>query len=301
MAQVKNGTYYLGRVIKHGLLNNEKLIEAILKPKPMTAWGFDWTFINAQQGKINNVDFIYAKLCKYSPDAEVMVIDPEKGEEIKQDEPNLLIAASPFVYIPEFSGICFLRVSNSIEPKTFMKKFATLAKSKYGNFFVECEVEPISDLRSFAIKLSKLEGIFNISATVSPPNPLFGPLWEDLKGYLEMRCTDRMKIQEESTGDNTISTNLPELVKNASEQTPETPFIQQEVAIGDAAILMAADGYGSGYVRGRQKGEIVVIKTSETIKNFSFLKETKPEDLFRKAYEILKKIKEDRHMKHDKK
>jgi len=301
MAQFKNGTYYLGRVIKLGMLNHEKVIEAILKPKPITTRGFDWTFINAQSGNINNVDFIYAKLCKYSPDAEVMVIDPEKGEEIKQDEPNLRIASSPFVYIPEFSGISFLRVSNNIEPKTFMEKFAALAKNKYGNFFVDCEVQPIADLRSFAMKLSKLEGIFNIYATISPPNPLFGPLWEDLKQYLESRCTDRMKIQEESAGDNTISTNLPELVKSASEQTLEKPFVPQKVDIGDAAILMAADGYGSGYVRGRQKGETVVIKTSETIKNFSFLKEAKPEDLFRKAYEIFKKIKEDRHMKHDKK
>ena len=301
MAQFKNGTYYLGRVIKHGLLNHEKLIEAILKPKPITAWGFDWTFINAQQGKINNVDFIYAKLCKYSPDAEVMVIDPEKGQERKQDEPNLRIAISPFVYIPEFSGISFLRVSNNIEPKTFMKRFAAIAKNKYGNFFVDCAVEPISDLRSFAIKLSKLEGIFNISATISPPNPLFGPLWKDLKGYLEARCTDRMKIQEESTGDNVISTNLPKLVKSASEQTQEKPFVPKKIDIGDAAILMAADGYGSGCVKGKQKGEIIVIKTSETIKNFSFLKEATPEDLFRKTYEIFMKIKEDRHMKHDKK
>lgn len=299
MSQFKNGTYYLGRVIKHGMLNHEKIIDAILKPKPITAWGFDWSFINAQRGKINNVDFIYAKLCKYSPDGEVMVIDPEKGEEIKQDEPNLRIASSPFVYIPEYSGLSFLRVSSKIEPKTFMKKFAALAKNKYGNFFVDCEVEPISDLRSFAIKLSKLEGIFNISATISPPNPLFGPLWEDLKGYLETRCTDRMKIQEESAGDSTISTNLPELVKKASEQTPEKPFVPQKVDIGDAAILMAADGYGAGYVRGRQKGETVVIKTSETIKNFSFHKEPEPEDLFRKAFEIFKKITEDRHMKHN--
>ena len=301
MAQIKNGTYYLGRVIKHGVLTHEKLIEAILKPKPITSWGFDWTFINAQKGNVDNKDFIYAKLCKYSPDAEVMVIDPEKGEELKQDEPNLRIASSPFIYIPDFSGISFLRISNNIEPKTFMKRFAALAKNKYGNFFVDCEVEPISDLRSFAIKLSKLEGIFNISASIFPPNPLFGPLWEDLKNYLEARRTDRMKIQEESGGNKSISTNLPRLVKNASEQTPERPFVPDKVDIGDAAILMAADGYGSGYVRGRQKGETVVIKTSETIKNFSFLKEPKPKELFRKAYAILKKIKEDRHMKHGEK
>jgi len=297
---INNGTYYLGRVIKVGTLDHERLIKAILNPKPISAWGFDWSFISAQQGKIDGVDFVYAKLCKYSPDAEVMIVVPEKGEEKSQEEPNLRIASSPFIYIPEFSGIAFLKVSNHIEPHTFMKRFATLVKNKYDNFFVDCTIEAISDLRTFAIKLSKLDSIINISATVSPPNPLFGHLWEDLKKYLEARRTDRMKIQEECVGDKSISTNLPSLVENASEQTLEKPYMPNEVDIGDAAILMAADGYGTGYVKGRQQGEIVVIRTSETIKNFSFSKEAAPEDLFRKVYDILNRINEDRHMTHNK-
>lgn len=294
-----NGTYYLGRVIKIGTLDHEKLIKAILNPKPILAWGFAWSFISAQKGTIDGVDFVYAKLCKYSPDAEVMIVVPEKGEEKSQEEPNLRIASSPFIYIPEFSGIAFLRVSTHVEPHTFMKRFATLVKNKYDNFFVDCKIEAISDLRTFAIKLSKLESIVNISATISPPNPLFGHLWEDLKKYLDARRTDKMKIQEESFGDKSISTNLPSLIENISEHTSEKPFMPSKVDIGDAAILMAADGYGTGYVKGRQQGEMVVIKTSETIKNFSFSKEAVPEDLFRKVYDILNKINEDRHMKHN--
>jgi len=278
------------------MLDDEKLINAILNPKPITARNFDWTFINAQRLNIEGFSFIYAKLCKYSPDAEVTVIDPVKGEAIMQEEPNLSIASSPFVYIPEYSGISFLRVANHIEPKIFMNRFKSLVKNKYDDFFVDCKIEPISDLRSFAMKLSKLESIFKISVSISPPNPLFGPLWKDLEEYLEKRGTDMMKIQEESTGDKAISTKLPALVQSASEQTKEKPFEIPKVDIGDAAILMAADGYGSGYVAGRENGEKVVIRTSETIKNFSYFSEAKPKDLWRKAYEILTKIKQDRHM-----
>lgn len=299
MPRFKNGTYYLGRVIKLGVLDNEKLMDAILYPRPITAWEHAWTFINSEKVQNDNREFVYAKLTKYSPDAEVFVVDPDKGKEIRQDEPNLSIASSPFVYIPEFSGIAFLRVSNHIEPKTFMKRFSSLIKNKYHSFFVECDVGPISDLRSFAIKLSKLDGIYNISATISPPNPLFGPLWEDLKIYLQKRRAGKMKIQEESGDDHTIATKLPSLVKDISEQSAIESFLPQKVDIGDAAILMAADGYGSGYIKGKQRGEFVTIKTSETIKNFSYLKDAKPDDLFKKAYEILKKIKDDRHMKHD--
>ncbi len=257
MPKNSKGTYYLGRAIKHGILDHEKITEAIIKPKPITAWNYDWTFINAHKGKIDGTDYIYAKMCKYSPKAEVTVIDPEKSEEIIKDEPNLHKATSSFVYIPEFSGLAFLRVSSDIEPTTFMKRFSALINNKYGNFFVKCEVEPIADLRTFSLKLSKLERIFNISAAVSPPNPLFGPLWKDLKEYLEMRSTDKLKINEESGGDKSIATKLPELVKGVSEQTEEKPFLPNHVDIGDAAILMAADGYGSGFVKGTKGGETV--------------------------------------------
>lgn len=299
MSRFKNGTYYLGRVIKFGNLDNDKIIDSILFPRPIKAWGHAWTFIDSEKLVFDNHEFVYAKLIKYSPDAEVFVVDPVKGKEIKQDEPNLSIASSPFVYIPEFSGVAFLRVSGQIEAKTFMKRFGKLVENKYDSFFMECEVEPISDLRSFAIKLSKLEGIYTISATVSPPNPLFGPLWKDLKVYLEQRRTDRMRIQEESSDEHTIKTNLPSIVKDISEQKSIDDIFDQKVDLGDAAILMAADGYGTGFIKGRREGEYVTIKTSETIKNFSFLKDAKPVDLFQKAYEILKKIKDDRHMQHN--
>ena len=299
MSRFKHGTYYLGRVIKFGNLDTEKLIDAILFPRPIRAYGHAWTFIDSEKFAFNNSEFVYAKLIKYSPDAEVFVVDPEKGKEVRQDEPNLSIASSPFVYIPEFSGIAFLRVSNHIEAKTFMKRFGKLIENKYDSFFMECEVEPISDLRSFAIKLSKLDGIYNLSATVFPPNPLFGPLWRDLKVYLENRRTDKMKIQEESMDEHIIKTNLPTLVKSISEQTASDALFDQKVGIGDAAILMAVDGYGTGFIKGKREGEYVTIKTSETIKNFSFLKEAIPIDLFKKAYELLKEIKDDRHMEHD--
>ncbi|MBW1650032.1 MAG: hypothetical protein JRJ44_05060 [Deltaproteobacteria bacterium] len=301
MVQPKNGTYYLGRIIKAGRLNHEKLIQAILNPIPITFRNFAWSFINIQQKNINNIHFIYAKSCKYSPDTKVMVIDPEKGEELSQEEPNLSIASSPFVYIPEFSGIAFLRIPENIEPKTFMARFAALVKNKYDNFFINCKIEPIAGLRTFAMKLANLENILKISASISPPNPLFNPLWESSKKYLETRGINRMKIEEESAQDKNISTNLPLLVKKVAEQTPNNPIIEQKYPIGDAAILMAADGYGNGYVVGRQKEKTITIKTSETMKNFSFLKKAKPEALGDKAYKILKKIKEDRHMKHSEK
>lgn len=287
----------MGRVIKLGVLNNDKLIQAILRPTPFQKGNHSWTIIDAKEYKDNLRHFIYGRLSKYYPDAEVYVVDPNKGEEIKQQEPNLSIASSPFIYLPEHSGIVFLRVPIHIEPPTFIDRFSRIIKGTYGNFFVECDIKPISDLQTFAVKLSRLEGIYQISANVSPPNPLFGPLWAPLKQYLEMRRTEKFTIQENSGGE-PIATDLPHHVTMASEQTPDKPYNPPSIPIGDAAILMAADGYGTGFVRGKQNGEFVVIRTSETMKNFSFVKVPEPEELFEKANNIFTNIKEDRHMQH---
>lgn len=193
-------------------------------------------------------------------------------EELTQEEPNLGIASSPFVYIPEHSGIAFLRVPSGIEPTTFMDRFPKIINNTYGNFFVDCSIKAISDLQTFASKLARLSGVYKISAKVSPPNPIFGPLWVSLKEYLADRRTNKLTIQEDSVIGEYLNTDLPDHIMSVVEQTEEKPYSPPPLPIGDAAILMAADGYGSGFVKGKQQEEIVVIRTSETIKNFSFTK-----------------------------
>ena len=292
------GTYYLGRIIKKYKFDQDKLIEGILSPKPYHQKHYSWTIIDSQKFESSDGPFFYGRLSKYKPDAEVKIIDPMKREELNQLEPNLSIASSPFVYLPNYSGIAFLRVPQKIEPHIFLKVFPIIIQNTHNDLFPQCEIEAISDLQSFAIKLSKLEGISEISATVKPPNPLFSPLWSSLKKYLEERQTDKMTIQEVSENNHFINTILPTHVKKTAEQTKENKYEPEPLPIGDAAVLMAADGYGSGYVKGSQNGEFRTIKTSETIKNFNFLKLPEPNKLYEKARQLFIKIQTDRHMKH---
>lgn len=157
----------------------------------------------------------------------------------------------------------------------------------------------VSDLRSFSIKLSRLDGIYSLSAQVSPPNPLFGHLWRPLKEYLDARNTDRMRLHEESIEDGPLITSLPEHVSAAATQDEEHAYEpDEELPIGDAAILMAADGYGTGSVRGKDDGEWVTIKTSETVRNFTFNKDPVPQDLYETALKIFTDIEKKRHMRH---
>ncbi|MFL0867202.1 hypothetical protein [Vibrio parahaemolyticus] len=69
-------------------------------------------------------------------------------------------------------------------------------------------------------------------------------------------------------------------------------------AIGDAAILMAADGYGRGKVVGIEKGDEVVVKTSDTQKSFLHAKEPIPDELAIKTKVEFDKITKERDMGH---
>jgi hypothetical protein len=296
---VRNGIYYVGRVLKLGLLDQSMLINAILKPTPIEIRGNKWTIIDSQEYAQGGHHFVYGKLSKYSPDGEVTIIDEVNRQQIQQSEPNLLVASSPFVYIPDHSGIAFLNVYSHIEQKTFIDRFSKIIEESHNGFFVDCDIEMISDLKSFAAKLCALDRIYQINSKISPPNPLFGPLWSSLKDYLIERNTDRMTIIENAAKSQSIETDLPNIVQLAADQEHNKEyFTVEEIPIGDAAILMASDGYGSGTVRGMKEGESVTIKTSETAKNFSFTKNPDSYELYEKVLRIFEKIKNDRHMQH---
>lgn len=294
-----NGTYYIGRVLKLGELNQSSLIKAIKNPEQILYRGNAWTFIDIEEYQKGNDHYIFGKLSKFSPNGEVTLVDTVSRSEIIQEEPNLKLASSPFIYIPEHSGIAFLNVSSQIEQKMFIKRFCEIIKFTHGEIFIDCDIKLISDLKSFAKRLLSLDVIYQINAKISPPNPLFSPLWAPLERYLRERNTDKMTIVEDAPESKELVTNLPSLVEQASEQTENSQFIpENEIHIGDAAILMAADGYGKGNIRGKRDGDVVVLNTSDTAANFNFSKEPEPYELYLKSLDILESVKKNRHMEH---
>lgn len=293
----RKGTYYVGRVKLHSLLSHEKLFEALRYPVSVRHRGSAWTFLDVIETQQTGIHYFFARLSKYSPDAEVGVVDETTRSERKRVAPNLLVASSPFVYIPSHSGIVFLNVSGQIEVRTFIKRFCEIIEMAHEKFFVECNIELISNLKTFSEKLSALQGIYQLNARVSPPNPLFSPLWRQLERYLHDRNTNRLTIVEDAPDSGILETNLAELVEAVSRQTEAVPFVPElEIPVGDAAILMAADGYGNGTVKGRLNNESVVIKTSEAALNFLFDKIPEPKELYLHAKEIFERIEVQRHM-----
>lgn len=293
---MRRGRYYLGRVIKLGMLDQVKLMNAISEATAITVGQSRWTITNVIDRRSADLPFIFGKLAKFSVDGHVIVVDTSTKSEVDALTHNLLIASAPFVYLPKYSGLAYMHAWNGVESDVFPLRFKSIIERTYENFFVGCNVEPIADYRAFSRKLDGLNRITELSAKVHPPNPLFGRLWGSLNEYIKNRNASEVTVretQEQGRGLNTSIKILMTSILNNHEYEPNN-----EVAIADAAVLMAADGFGSGRVVGEQDGEEVVIRTSDTQKSFLFSKEPTPEDLAQEAAKHFQRVNIERDMRH---
>lgn len=294
--------YYLSRVTKFGDLDDSKIIAAITSATSIARNTFHYTFIDAQT-KGNPPTYIFGRLAKYEPRAEVDVVETTLHEQAHRNVPNLLVAASPFVYIPEFSAIAYQHIWDRLEKEHFEKYFADLIVEKYGRFFVECSVQPIADLRAFVVRLSKLDSITRIRAEVVPPNPLFGPVWRQLRDYLHDRNLKEVAIKEQAQEGQRIQTNIPEaatalLKEDVSAREAVRLLDSPTGGITDAAVFMAADGYGKASIDGLQEGKRVTVRSRDTHRSFRFDRNPEPFDLFTAARAELERINLERGLSH---
>lgn len=292
---MKRGRYYLGRVVKINL-DQKKLMDAITKAPTVNIGKFDWTITDVEDHRGDELPYVFGRLFKYAKDGHAKVIDEENRSQIEVDVPNLVEASSPFVYLPECSGIVFLQVWNGIQEDVFPRRFKSIIEAAFDNFLIACDIEPVSDYRAFTTRLKKLDKFIEFSATVHPPNPLFGRLWGSLHEYIEMRNTSEVTVQEKASKSTGIKSNIIEHMDQILESSDYEP--NEVPAIGDAALLMAADGYGRGRVTGVEGENEVTIKTSDTQKNFSYYKDPVPIDLANKARKLFDAVSKERDMSH---
>jgi hypothetical protein len=291
--------FYVGRVIKTGFDNNE-FIETLANSKPFYYNEIVWSIIEVEQLTIDNSVFIKGELSKAKPDAKVTVLNTELSKKEEKEEPRLVQGISEFVYIPEYSGIAFRSIPNQIEPKTFIKIFAKIIENSLGNFFVECEIKMLDDLKSFYDRLSMMDHIETIKARVKPPNPLFGKLWESLKKYLLERKLDELQLKEiaKKKGINTKIKELIRLILDGDEIKIEEYISKNQISVTDLALLMSLDGYGDGRLDGKQGQKYFFIKTHEKIVHFSLPTEHDFSSIYNEAVFVLKEISDERYMEH---
>ena len=293
---MKRGRYYLARVIKLGDLNQQLLLNAIVKAPVVPVGQFEWTITDVIDQRSSPSPFVFGNLTKYTKDGTVKIVDEPAKQQVQAIAPNLLEASAPFVYLPEFSGLAFLHVWNGIQEDVFPRRFKAIIEAAYDNFFVDCTIEPVTDYRAFLDKLSSLDKITELSAKVHPPNPLFGRLWGSLDKYVKRRRASEVSVRETSAVGNGLSTELINLLRSILENADYQPGVEPDIT--DAAMLMAADGYGSGKAIGMD-GEIeVVVRTNESQKSFLFEKEPSPEMLATVAKVQFESVSVERDMRH---
>lgn len=297
----KQARYYLGRVLKRSEMTAGKLATAVREPVTVEYRGTRYSFIDFEAiGTPAEAAGFYAKLVKYKQQGAVTVVHEELHASKSAEVANLIDAASPFVYVPQFSGIAYRHIWNALPSDQFERVFKELVERKYDKFFIGCDVEPITDFRTFVARLSRLERITELQASVVPPNPLFGPCWESLAEYLRQRRLEEVHIKEQATAG--IRTQLKEIaeaaLRDAAADTWQQLMEPLLDGVGDAALLMAADGYGRGRVRGLEHGKEVVVRTSENQKSFLFDSDPNPGRLLEYAYDQLKRNAEEQGLKH---
>jgi hypothetical protein len=284
------------RVIKLGELDQAKLLDAIVKAPVVALGQFEWTITDVVDRRDAIAPFVFGNLAKYSKDGRVKIVDEPAKQQLQARAPNLLEASAPFVYLPEFSGLTFLHVWNGIQEDVFPRRFKAIIEAAYGNFFVNCTIEPVTDYRAFLEKLTSLDKISELSARVHPPNPLFGRLWGSLDKYVKRRQADEVSVRETTEKPNGLSTQLIVLIQNILENPNYVP--ESEPDITDAAMLMAADGYGSGKAIGTEGEHDVIVRTSESQKSFLFDKEPRAEMLATVARAQFERVNHERDTKH---
>jgi len=293
--------FYLGRVIKLGEMSSERLMRIVQSAPVIPIKGTRYTFTDFKLfGPVDNPNGIFARLAKYRPEGSVAVVRPEIHQVGTELVPDLLEASSEFVYLPAFSGIAYRHVWNVLQKETFERVFSELVSLSDQAFFARCEIQPIADLRTFVTRLARLDRITMLSASVNPPNPLFGPCWKSLFEYIKKRGLSELTIKEE--GDKGIDTKIPEIAAAMADSGPAghadsmmEPLLD---GVGDAALLMAADGYGRAKVGGTEDGRLVTFKTSDNQKSFQMPVDVVPEELFREAFRYLEEISRDRYLEH---
>jgi len=114
--RIRKGRYFLSRVVKINL-SQENLIDAICNPAIIKVGKYNWTITDMIDKRDDeSLPFIYGRLVKYADDTQD-VVDEYNHTQDQSMTANLVKASSPFVYLPRFSGLCFLHVYNGIESK----------------------------------------------------------------------------------------------------------------------------------------------------------------------------------------
>lgn len=283
-------TYFISRMTKAADVDWSQITQAILSLSVISSDNYKYTIINISEIEPG---IFYGEFAKYEGISESEIIDEVNKRSRTERSENKAIAISPFIYWPSQAAICYQHVWNHIREEDFREYFQYLvAQIIAASGF---EIYPVTNEKEFFLKLLKFKQIFEIEATVVPPNPLFGPIWEDLKEYLKRRKVRKVKHKESAERGQSLETRIIEIAKSAISNKIN---LITSSDFGDKAIFMAMDGYGSATIKGFDGKRVVVLRTLDKQESFKFDKTPNPNDLGDRFTEIYMEISKNREWRH---
>jgi hypothetical protein len=294
----QNATYFISRLNKVGELSLQDVIDALDNRIVVTSRECSYTITNFTTQYLEGEKYYSGLFTKFKTEGLVKVLDLKSREPVDIIEPDLIIASSQFLFLPEFACFVYQRIWNQIEMATFSARMRDIILKSKDYFLVDCKLEPVSDIKNFLEKIKRISIINEIKATVNPPNPLFGHLWESLEKYLKKRNLDELKLNEKAKN-KPINSNLLNLLQSIDENIDLKTIDPNSIEIGDAAILMSIDGYGSATIEGKSGKRFISIRTNQKSVQFHFPVGENLDDLHKEAKKILDNINDQRYMSHD--
>src|SRR3954468_9427848 len=100
----KSARCNLSRLVKGGVLDASKVIEALKNSPSVTSRDFAWTLTDVAEDIVTDEGTThrdtFGRLAKYDPDALIDIVDESSRSTTQRLEPNMQKAASDFVYLP---------------------------------------------------------------------------------------------------------------------------------------------------------------------------------------------------------
>lgn len=202
-------------------------------------------FFDVTELAFENRDFIVGKLVKLKHEVKTKVGDlaTHKLEDVLIKDN--MIAAAPFILHVGSGIIAFRLAQPHINNSNFRRYFSQLVEKAHDYFFVEAEIQSITEDYELLEVIKTYPAILLVDVTVHPTNPSAAPVYQEVD--------DRLNDLE--------AESIRERIK-AKNKTRGLKVKNDEKVI--AKITMAEDGYGSARVDAiREDGKQVTIRTKD--------------------------------------